>query len=202
MKWGVRKDRKSSGRRRSGDIRVEKGENIHRIIPKTWFDREKDLSGHAYASYKKSDVERYKHFARLFGGGDNYIDMNMKVKEALVSPSKKKRVDEFVKMMSTNQSAKQAMIKATRSPISFMPKKRLERLDDPKQRAKAYEKFSYLLVSKPDLRDPYFKQLKQQGYSMIVDDADIKSGLSKSPVIVFDRKQSLRLESASTIGDK
>ena len=64
---------------------------------------------------------------------------------------------------------------------------------------KAFRKFSYLLVSNRDLRDPYFKELEKQGYSMVIDDADAMGGISKSPVIIFDRNKSLEFKEAKSI---
>lgn len=98
--------------------------------------KKKQYSGHAYASYKKEDTERYKHFARMFGDGNNYVDMTFKVKDVVISPSKKKRVEEFIKLMDSNPNARQAMIKATRNPLVFMPKNTLSKLDDPKKAEK------------------------------------------------------------------
>lgn len=210
MKWGVRRYQNKDGtltnagkkRYSEDDVIIKKGTEVHRIIPKSWADREKSLSGHAYASYKSEDTERYKHFARLFGGGDNYVDMTFKAKDIIVSPSRKKRVDEFIKLMDSDPNARQAMIKSTRTPLLFMLKSRLNKLDDPKQAEKAYEKFSYLLVSKRELRDPYFKRLEDAGYSMVIDDADVRGGISKSPIIVFDRNKSMSLESMKTLSDE
>lgn len=207
MKWGVRKKQEASPRTSTNssddkDVVIKKGTDVHRLVPKSWVEKEKNLSGHAYASYKKEDVEKYQDFARMFGGGNNYVDMNFKVTKNLVSPSTKKRVDEFIKLMDSNPEARKAMIKATRNPITFMPKKYLSKLDNPKSAEKAYRKFAYLLVSKRDLRDPYFKQLEKQGYSMVMDDADIKGGISKAPIIVFDRNKSLQLKSTKVIGER
>ncbi len=184
------------------DIVIKKGDEIHRIVPKAWVNNEKKYSGYAYASYKKEDVERYKHFARLFGDGNNYVDMTFRAKDAVVSPSRKKRIDEFVKLIDSNPEARKALLRATRNPLIFMPKNRLDKLDDPKQAEKAYEKFAFLLVSKKELRDPYFKQLEKAGYSMIIDDADVRGGVSKTPIIVFDRTKSMDLKSVKTIGRK
>ena len=210
MKWGVRRYQNKDGsltpvgkkRYSDDDVVIEKGTEIHRIIPKTWIDKEKNLSGHAYASYKREDTEQYKKFARMFGDGNNYIDMTFKAKDMIISPSKKRRVDEFIKLMDSDPDARNRMIKATRNPLVFMPKKRLDKLDDPKQAEKAYEKFSYLVVSNKELRDPYFKRLEKAGYSMVIDDADVRGGISKSPIIVFDRNKSLQLKSTKVIGRK
>lgn len=210
MKWGVRRYQNKDGtlanagkkRYSEDDVVLEKGTEIHRIIPKSWSEKEKNLSGHAYASFKSEDTKRYKDFAKLFGGGDNYVDMTFKAKDVIVSPSRKKRVNEFIKLMDSDPNARQAMIKSTRTPLLFMPKSRLNKLDDPKQAEKAYEKFSYLLVSKRELRDPYFKRLEDAGYSMVIDDADVRGGISKSPIIVFDRNKSMSLESMKTLSDE
>lgn len=207
QKWGVRRFQNKDGsltpagkkRYDDNDIVVRKGDEIHRIIPKEWLEREKTLSGHAYATFKKEDTERYKHFARLFGNGDNYVDMTFKAKDVIVSPSKQKRVDEFIKLMDSNPTARKALLKSTRSPLCFMPKSALNKLDDPKKAEKAFRKFSYLLVSNRDLRDPYFKELEKQGYSMVIDDADAMGGISKSPVIIFDRNKSLEFKEAKGI---
>ena len=208
QRWGVRRYQNKDGsltaigrkRYSDDDIVIDKGTEIHRIVPKEWVEKEKQHSGHAYASYKKEDTERYKHFARMLGDGNNYVDMTFKAKDVIVSPSKKKRVDEFIKLMDSDPNARQAMIKATRNPLVFMPKSTLSKLDNPKKAEKAYEKFAYLVVSKRDLRDPYFKQLENAGYSMIIDDADVRGGISKAPIIVFDRKKSMALESTNIIG--
>ena len=207
QKWGVRRFQNKDGsltpagkkRYDDNDIVVRKGDEIHRIIPKEWLEREKTLSGHAYATFKKEDTERYKYFARLFGNGDNYVDMTFKAKDVIVSPSKQKRVDEFIKLMDSNPTARKALLKSTRSPLCFMPKSTLNKLDDPKKAEKAFRKFSYLLVSNRDLRDPYFKELEKQGYSMVIDDADAMGGISKSPVIIFDRNKSLEFKEAKGI---
>jgi hypothetical protein len=197
MKWGVRKNKYK--KRYTDDIVIEKGTEIHRIIPKSWSDRERKLSGHAYASFKTEDVDKYRTYARMFGDGSNYVDMTFRAKNVIISPSKKRRIEEFIKMMDSDPKAKETMIKSTRTPLLFMPKNRLNKLNDPKQAEKAYEKFSYLLVTKRELRDPYFKRLENAGYSMIIDDADVRSGISKSPVIIFDRNKSLSLDSIKSL---
>jgi len=202
MKWGIRKKDDSKGRQSKlddTDIVIKKGTDIHRLVPEKWLEKEKGLKGHAYASYKPEDVQQYRDFAKLFGGGANYVDMNFKVTKDMVSPSAKKRVDEFVKLMDSDPKARDAMIKATRNPLTFMPKKHLDKLDNPKTAEKAYRKFAYLLVSKRDLRDPYFKNLEKKGYSMVLDDGDIQGGISKAPIIVFDRNKSMKLKSTEIV---
>lgn len=207
MRWGVRRYQNKDGtytplgkRRKRGDIVIDKGADVHRIVPKTWLENEKKYSGHAYASYKKEDTQRYRDFAKMFGNGDNYVDMTFKAKDLIVSPSRKKRVDEFVKLVDSDPEFRKSLIKNTRNPLVFVPKRKIKDLKNPKNRDAVYEKFAYLLVSKRDLRDPYFKRLESQGYSMVLDDADIRGGISKAPVIVFDRNKSLKFDKAETLG--
>lgn len=210
MKWGVRRFQKEDGsltaagkkRYDDNDVRIEKGGEIHRIVPKQWHENEKKYSGHAYASFKKEDVEHYKQISRLFGDGNNYVDMTFKAKDIMISPSRQKRVDEFVKLMDSDAKFRETMIKNTRSPLTFVPKKTFDRLDKDKNLDKAYRKFAFMLVSNRDLRDPYFKSLEKQGYNMIIDDGDSMNGLSDSPIIVFDRAKSMKLESSHILGRK
>lgn len=63
MKWGVRRYQNKDGtytslgkRRKRGDIVIDKGTDVHRIVPKEWLENEKGYSGHAYASYKKKKI--------------------------------------------------------------------------------------------------------------------------------------------------
>lgn len=190
MKWGVRKDRISSNKHRlSDDILVKKGTTISRIIPKEWEKRELNLAGRAYASFKPEDVAKYEKFAKMLGGESSYVRLDFKVKDVLVSPGEKKRIDEFIKLMSKDESALSVFKKS--SPFLFIPKERLANLTRQKDIDNAYRRFSYLLVAKPELREKYINELKKQGYSMIIDDADRLGKISMSPVIIFDREKSL-----------
>lgn len=182
-----RKDRKSNFH--SDDVVLKKGTVVNRVVPKEWASKELSLTGHAYAAFEKEDIETYQRYASLFGGKNSYVNLEFKVKDILVSPGEKKRVDEFVKLMSKDKQALATLKKA--SPLLFIPKKRLENLTDPKDIARAYRRFSYLLVAKPELREAYFNQLKNDGYSMIIDDADRLGKISSSPVIIFNREKSL-----------
>lgn len=211
MKWGVRKDRGSPRSRTKTkdtkkyeekdlqDITVKKGSEIHRLVPEQWADKEASLKGHAYASYKKEDVAKYKALTQLFGAGVKYVDMTYTVTKDMTSPSTKKRIDEFVKLMDSDPDVKAKMKAATRNLMAFVPKKHFDQLDNPKSADKVYRKFSYLVVSKKELRDPYFNNLKKQGYDMVMDDGDILGGISKAPIIVFDRDKSLKLKSRDVV---
>ena len=180
------------------DITIAEGTTIHRMVPKTWEEREKKLTGRAYASYTKDDVERYRNISRLFGA-NNYVDMQFKARDVLVSPSAKKRVDEMIKLIDSDPKVRESVMKSTRNIFLFVPKKYFNDLEDPKKAERVYRRASYLLATNKDIRDPYFDRLKEQGYNMVLDDADIKGGISKSPIIVFDREKSLEFDKSQTI---
>lgn len=220
MKWGVRRFQnqdgslKPKGKQRydnsnaknitskydDNDIRVKSGSDVHRIIPKGWVEKEKGYKGHAYASYKPEDTKRYKDFAKMFDpSGNNYVDMRFKVTKDLVSPSLKKRVDTFIELIDKDPKFKESMIKATRTPLLFTPKSTFDKLGNEKKLESAYRKMAYLVVSKRDIRDPYFNALKKKGYNMMLDDADIKGGISKEPIIIFDREKNLKLKDVNKI---
>lgn len=202
MKWGVRRFQNkdgtltSEGKRRyrkksnfdPDDIVLKKGTIVNRVVPKGWASKELGLTGHAYAAFKKEDIETYRRYASLFGK-NSYVNLEYKVKDILVSPGEKKRVDEFVKLMSKDKQALETFKKS--APLLFIPKKRLENLTDPKDINRAYRRFSYLLVAKPELREAYFNQLKKDGYNMVIDDGDRLAKISSSPIIIFDREKSL-----------
>lgn len=212
MRWGVRRYQKedgsltSAGRKRysknassdAEDVTISAGTSIHRMVPKAWADRERQLTGRAYASYTEDDVERYRNISKLFGA-NSYVDMQFKARDVLVSPSAKKRVDEMIKLIDSDPKVRDSVMKSTRNIFLFVPKKYFDNLDDPKKAERVYRRASYLLATNKDVRDPYFDRLREQGYNMVLDDADIKGGISKSPIIVFDREKSLEFDKTQTI---
>lgn len=206
------------------EVVIEKGVDIHRIVPRKWKE-EFDYNGHAYAFYKKEDVVRYKRIVSLLGyricrtishlamrqiPGRSlpsnlthfegpYVDMKFKTTETLISPSEEKRIDEFIKLMNSDKKARNMFTKETRNPLFFISINKLNNLKNTKYAKKAYRIFTYLLPYKKDLRNLYFNQLEKQGYSMVLDDGDIKRKITKSPIIIFDRQKSLSLESTNII---
>jgi hypothetical protein len=202
QKWGVRRSEVQLGRANtktsteysSNKITISKGSEIHRMVPKTWVNRELAYGGHAYASFLKSDVEHYKQISALFGK-NSYVDLTFKAKDVLVSPSEKRRVDAFVELMKEDVNFNKNYTKATRNILVFTPKSTIKTIgENTNKTQRAYDNFAYLLVSKPELRDSYISKLEKEGYSMIIDDADRKAKLAESPVIIFDRQKSLDVQ--------
>lgn len=198
MKWGVRKEKHSnsnSNTRRFSDedIVLKKGTKIHRI---STVDNESH-TGHAYAAYKEKDVKKYSQLLSTFM---DVYDMEYESLEKIVSPSKQKRIDTFIKMNDESYEIRRQAAKAKASIMKYMPgvvkhyEKKYSNLKnaDPKIQDSAYQAFAYALVYDKKLRNEYFSTLKKQGYNAVIDDADIGRGAdTESPIIIFDRERSL-----------
>jgi hypothetical protein len=203
MRWGVRKSAEGGSPRKLKGVRkqykryfddktegvtLKKGTTINRIARK---GDEKD-KGFKYASFKASDKEQYEW---LLGVGDA-VNVKYKASKALVSPSEKKQVDEFIKLIGDRKVGDVAKTLKSKSKLSTL--KGLEKAltkaveGDPKYQTKTYNKFMSLLYAKElqPIREAYFKKLSKQGYNMIIDSSD-KGVVAESPVIIFSGGKSL-----------
>ena len=188
MRWGHRK----SHRYLDTDIVIEKGTQINRVVPKTFLENEKQHKGLAYAAVLEKDKEVYRKSAKLFAkiSGGMAFDMSFKAKELIVSPGDKHRVDLFIETVSKNPKIKKELSSGVNR--LFVSPKTLDNLNTGDRKTeRAYRRFSFLLVSNRNIRDPYFKTLEAHGYNMVIDDGDKRSGTSEAPIIIFDRGKSL-----------
>lgn len=197
MKWGVRrcrpKDKKINTKNDS--FVLKKGTTIHRS---TYAD-ERNYDGHAFATFKEKDAKGYASRNRRFNRGKKTYDMTMIATEDLVSPSKKERIDTFIKLMMSDPKFNEAYKtqKQTYQLLKDPSKaKKIEQTVDGLR--KEYSMFAVSLGGSATLRERYFSELNKKGYNMIIDDAD--AGIvSNSPVIVFDRKKSLEVVSINEV---
>ena len=179
----------------NADLVLKKGTTINRVVPKKWAESEKTHKGHAYASFSEEDRKTYTRMASLIGGGTKLNNLiEFKATKTLKSPSNAKRVSEFKKLMDRDPEIKAELNKAMNSPLYLKDKRHLRNLDNPKSLKKAYRTFAYMQALKPNIRDAYFNQLKEQGYNMVIDDADRMNGVSKQPIIVMDREKNLKID--------
>lgn len=196
MKWGVRKtNEKSTNKRTSkeGDTVIKKGTEIHRI---SMIDNETH-TGHAYAAYKEKDVKKYAQTMNAFM---DVYDMKYKAIEDIITPSKKTKVDTFLKLNDESPEFRRNAAKAQASILKYVPgvvkqyEKKYSHLStaDPKVKEKAYNAFAYALVYDKNLRKEFFTSLQKQGYNAVIDDADVGRGMNtESPLLIFDRQRSL-----------
>lgn len=189
MRWGHRKNTINT---RKDAFVLKKGTPIHR----TTYNPKEEQTGHAFASFKNKDAVGYARRQKIFSQGKTTYDMTMKVKDTLVSPSKRERIDTFVKLMSTDPKFVQDYKK---QKATYMLIKKDTKIEPTiKGLEKEYGMFAVGLGGSEALRQRYFSELNKKGYNAIIDDADAGI-ISNSPIIVFDRGKSLDIVKISEV---
>jgi hypothetical protein len=196
MRWGFRKQKKFGTK----VLTLRKGTEIHRLAN----DLEKH-SGHAYASYKKDDVMSY----RAFLGRPGSFDLRYTLKESLISPSERTRVETAVKLMINDPVIRREVAEYAKNTriLKFIPMnidKKADsytKLNTNSKKDKAYMDFSCSLVTSEKNRKAYIKELQRLGYNMVIDDSDART-VTSSPIIIFDRGRSLNLPDVTKLTQK
>lgn len=190
MKWGVRKKEYSNNR-----LVIKKGTILNRVSTVSNERHE----GHAYATHLKKDSIGYMQRSMFFVPT---YSMKLKATEDLISPSEKERVDTFVELMRNNGKFAQSMAQAQAKQQIFGSeksfKKKYDKLIAAQEEAKAYKDFKVVIGFNKDLQAQYFGKLKKKGFNLTLDEADA-GVLSESPIIVLDRKQSLKVISVDKV---
>lgn len=175
---------------------LKKGTTLHRS---TYNADESDREGHIFATFKGKDAKGYASRNRFFSGGKKTFDMTMTATEDLISPSKKERVDTFIKLMMSDPKFNEAY-RAQKQTYQLLKNpskaKKIEQTVDGLK--KEYDMFAVSLGGSAALRNRYFAELNKKGYNMIIDDADAGI-ISNSPVIIFDRQKSLKVVSINEV---
>ena len=150
------------------------------------------------------------------------FDYKLQTTKDLVSPNKKKRVDEFVKLckmdadiskeMGKNKSSYSLLACKITSLAKYFGRnlkderaekyRNLVNSKDPKDKEKAFRDFSKFLGLSPELRSKYFTRLKKQGFNSIYDDNDIYAKYANRPLLIFDPKTSLKIVGKEYISDE
>ena len=189
MRWGHRKN--TINTRKDGFI-LKKGTEIHR----TTYNPNEEQTGHAYASFKNKDTVGYAKRQKMFSQGKTTYDMTMKVKDILVLPSERERIDTFIKLMSTDPKFVQDYKKQRAAYMLIKKDMKIEQTI--KGLEKEYNMFAVGLGGSEALRQKYFSELNKKGYNAIIDDGDA-GVISNSPIIVFDRGKSLDVVKISEV---
>lgn len=205
MKWGVRKDHPYSIKRTNDDdIILKKGSNIHRITSNPNESKE----GHAYGSFTEKDVNHYRKSVTswITENSNDYknvrtFDMTQKVTKDLVAPSERKKVDTFLKLLNNKDFNKEIRDVFT-IHIDEGGDNKFRRFQTLSQKLKNqgmdenlsdfYSAFSMGLNYSSKLRSSFFSELSKKGYNMVIDTEDSLLE-AQAPIIVFDRKDTLKV---------
>lgn len=181
MHWGYRKDNVNT---RKDSFTLRKGTTIHRST----YSKEQN-TGSGYASFKSGDAKHYAKQNKTWANGKVVYDMTAKLKDTVILPSKKERVDAFIHLMSTNKSFQSDYV-ANKQKFQLIKSKHSTIDHTVSGLEKEYSQFSAQLGGSKDLQKKYFSYLSSKGYGAVLDDAD--AGLiSDTPIIIFDRGKSL-----------
>lgn len=195
MKWGVRKDRVTSSQHYKKDFVTNK--DVYRILAD---EGSRKLSDIAYVSTNDIDNARYIHIlnhtlsARLFKSARYNTQLVLGPKEPLKAPSISKTESEFSKLHKENKEF-QKFVKDNEMYFGKNPDgKKLAQfthyaiVDDNRL-------FKNSVGARAIVKDHFTKL----GYNSLIDQNDLKEGLAKSPLIVFDPEKTLRVVSTSKI---
>lgn len=202
MKWGVRKERQTSGRKpalRPGDTVLKKGTTFQRIATGSNMTYTQGV----FLSYAAKDKDLYRGvFGRMRvsqiiqnqPGEIKLKQLTMTANKDIRIPSKKTRIKELEKLMKTDKDAIIALINEGESSS-----RRSKGYNSNKTNAvdnTMYERFNHALglgVQKHPVIVKYYQSLKKQGYDAIPDENDIRLSTFKAraPVIFFDTMDSI-----------
>lgn len=183
-------------------VRIKKGTKLSRISPRD----EADSSGHAYVTYNKEDMERYKGFFGYIIKKNTLIDKKSKVlihdmeaAEDLRSPSQKERIATFIEMYKDDSTLAISLAKYHKHGESgthawlpqFVYNIQYSNLQDEKLLTIGYKTFVKSIGGNESIRSEYFKRLQKKGYNFLRDDQDSgNNGIE--PSIIIDRKKSIK----------
>lgn len=197
MRWGVRKDRISSSKYYDKDFNHKT--DVYRILAKSGSRSLKDIT---YVSTNDIDNKRYIHIlnntisARLFKDSRYEKQLILGPNKPLKAPSLKKTETEIKKLYDSNPVVKK-FVKDNELYFGKNPSsKQLSQIINT-----ALVDNNVLFDGSVRMRKEVKKHFQSRGYNSLLDQNDIKQGLAKTPLIVFDPEKTLRVVSKSKIDD-
>jgi hypothetical protein len=188
-------------------IMVPSGQVFKRVSTQN----EETLRSEVYAAFKDEDVNRYsailpKYWSQWGIGGaakGGHI-IEMQAKEAILSPGKKSRVQNFIDLMDEPITAKDFfgndVTQTGRDWLnsSNMAKGIDKHLSNKDAAIKSYNDFAMLLGTDSVLKTAYFEKLKSKGFNAIIDDNDA-GRLADAPMLIFDANKSMKRLGATVL---
>lgn len=218
QKWGVQngppyplgasKDTYSINR--DGSIKILKGAIMQRVVDENSeaAKKKKLYPGMNYASFTSNDNAKYivATGGEAFKGANRDALLKLKVKKDLKSPSTGEASRIYFQMLKDNpQFAKKA---GELIHDKAYTEKELDALIQYSKRTNKphndYFYANYCLIKYghrewDKITNTYFDLLKKNGYNLLRDENDTRSGLARNPVIVLDSANCLSVESVTHI---
>ena len=214
MKWGVRKDRSSSGSSTSsergtykihpdGKIEINPGVEISRVVRNTnglfgGTGRDWASSHPVYAAFLPGDKAQYEHF---FGRSKSLLVkeastvLKLTPKEKLTAPGPKEAASIFYDLARKDPEFRQGL----ESGLNGFARRQLKsNIENPTSK-RAHSDYALALDSAnyserfKGTNQKYFEALKKAGYNSLLDPSDAYGGFD-APIIVLDGKKSLELK--------
>lgn len=222
MHWGFRKERDKSSSTplqdlkpqgvsigKDGSISIEKGAAIQRLVRSN--GQSLPMKDITYASINAYDNSRYIKVIGgkgVFGGGRDTI-LSIQTTQPIKAPSVIESTKIVSNMMMNDPQFRLHNTKPFGGPIS---NKELEQIKaDPigKTAQAWYTNTNTKLTFDPSF-DPdaphvqkrFREEFQSKGYNAVRDENDIRSKISKTPIIVFSPEKSLKVVKKTTIDDK
>lgn len=198
MKWGVRKDRRLTSSDYYNEDFAQDSE-VYRIIQKSG---SRKLSDIAYVSTNDVDNQRYIHIlnhtisARLIKDAKYETQLVLGVNEPLKAPSIKRAEQEIQKLYESNPKFRK-FVKDNEN--YFGPNPDAARLSQLTNMALVDDNF--LFKGSKAMRAEVKDHFSKLGYNSMLDTNDLREGLAKTPLVVFDPERTLRMVSKTKIDD-
>lgn len=216
MHWGVKNGppypldtRKHRTKSSDRVTLLKKGDTAYRVSSVS----NESNSGHAFISFKDSDHSKYvnnvKALQETFGSSWKGYDMTLKVTKDLVSPTKKRAVDELIKAVDSDPELKKEYARSASKMHIFKPsgiiEKELNGAKTEKDIEKIYRDISLAAAESPEFRKKYFSKLQSYGFNSMYDGGDMngKGVNTEAPILVFERKGYLNVvDTKEIVADK
>lgn len=152
----------------------------------------------SYVTTSKQDNDRYVALlAPEHGRSKKKFQMDIEASKAIVSPSKKERVETFIETLSAD--VPHPYNSTTIKGRNFFESDPVDKaLSDFELGLKKYNQFAQTQGMNTPMHSKYFDKIKSRGYNALVDDAD--AGLvSEMPILIFPENVGASVTSVSEI---
>lgn len=182
------------------DIVLSKGSSIHRM--EAFKNRDfSSLTGPIYTAYKDSDIQRYKLALKDWSRTGERYDVSFEALKDIKIPNKKNAEKVFWEVWNSNPEYQKKLSETLEKTYEEIVLKHPVKTVEEALRAKLwaqermldpYTAGVYSIVRRGEDSKMLIDKYKEKGYDAIHDIFDIRAGVSKAPLIVFDPSKTLQ----------